>query len=127
MELNPKQNVGIQGKNMPSNYIIPEGMKLYRESCFFNIFHGWPNWECTPQFVDVNYTTIQSIQTSPPITIELMVGILFIICAGILGATIIELLYNKLDWFLTPLVNRVVKRYNFTIERNRLRSMQGHP
>ena len=102
-------------------------MKLYKEYCFVNVFQWPPKWDCTPQFVDVNYTTVQSIQTSPPFTIELMVGLLFLFCAGILGVIIIELLYNKSDYFLTPLVNRVVRRYNFTIERNRLRSMNGHP
>jgi hypothetical protein len=109
------------------DYIIPEGMKLYKESCFVNVFSGWPKWDCTPIFVDVNYFDTQSIPNPPPITIEFVIGILFIFAAGILAATIIELLYNKLDWYLTPLVNRVVRRYNFTVQRNRLRSMNGHP
>ncbi len=102
-------------------------MKWYKDSCFVNVFQGWPKWDCTPQFVDVNYTTIQSVQTSSPITIELMVGGLFIFCAGILGAIIVELLFNKSNWYLTPLCNRVVRRYRYTIQRNRLRSMNGHP
>lgn len=59
--------------------------------------------------------------------IEWAVGILFLIAVGILGSTIVELLYNKSDWYLTPLVNRVVKRYNFTLQRNRLRTMSAHP
>jgi hypothetical protein len=68
-----------------------------------------------------------TIQSEVSFSIETWVGILFMICAGILGMIIIELLYNKIDWYLTPLVNRVVRRYHYTIQRNRLRSMNGHP
>jgi hypothetical protein len=68
-----------------------------------------------------------TIQGEITFTIETFVGILFIILAGVLGGLIVELLYHKSDWFLTPLYNRVVRRYYYTIERNRLLSMNGHP
>ncbi len=111
-----------------NDYIIPEGMKLYKEHCFVNVFHFPPSYDCSPQFVPIDFTNtiIQSTSTFNP-TVETYVGFLFIIASSILGITIIELLYNKADWFLTPLVNCVVKRYNYTIERNRLLTMRGHP
>jgi hypothetical protein len=90
-------------------------------------FAWWklPNLELTcREVIKTNYSTVESSVSLP---LEAWVGMLFIICAGILGGIIVELLYNKSDWFLTPLVNRVVKRYNYTIQRNRLRSMNGHP
>ena len=68
-----------------------------------------------------------TVQSEAALTIDVYIGILFVLCAGMLGVIIIELLYNRLDWYLTPLVNRVVRRYNYTIQRNRLRSMNGHP
>ena len=76
------------------------------------------------EVVKSNYNTVESSVNLP---LEAWVGILFVVLSGILGVVIVELLYNKSDWFLTPLVNRVVKRYNYTIQRNRLRSMNGHP
>jgi hypothetical protein len=117
-----------------NDYIIPEGMKLYKEHCFVNFFRliydppELPSYDCSPQFVPIDFTNtiIQSTSTFNP-TVETYVGFLFIIASSILGITIIELLYNKADWFLTPLVNCVVKRYNYTIERNRLLTMRGHP
>jgi hypothetical protein len=90
-------------------------------------FAWWklPNLELTcREVIKTNYSTVESSVSLP---LEALVGMLFIICAGILGGIIVELLYNKSDWFLTPLVNRVVKRYHYTIQRNRLRSMNGHP
>ena len=86
------------------------------------------------KFPDVTYRCIEvisnpsnTIQSEVNFSIETWVGLLFILCVGILGAVIVELLYNKSDWYLTPLVNRVVRRYNFTVQRNRLRTMNGHP
>ena len=109
-------------------YLIPEGMKLYKEYCFVNIFTGWPKWDCTPHFVPVDYfdEVIETVNTFNP-TVETYVGLLFLFAASILAITIIELLYNKLDWFLTPLIGKITKRYRYTIQRNRLRSMNGHP
>jgi len=80
-------------------------------------------WRCVEKLSSNSTST----QGEAVLTIDVWVGILFIFCAGILGSVIVELLYNKSDWYLTPLVNRVVRRYNFTVERNRLRSMNGHP
>ena len=86
------------------------------------------------KFPDISYRCVEKL-SSPNVTvqnevsfsIDVYIGILFVICAGMLGMIIIELLYNRLDWYLTPLVNRVIRRYNYTIERNRLTTMQGHP
>ena len=86
------------------------------------------------KYPDVTYRCIEklsnplsTVQSEVHFTIEMYIGILFILCAGILGAIIVELLYNKSDYFLTPLVNRVVRRYRYTIQRNRYRTMNGHP
>lgn len=88
-------------------------------------------WYYLPEFVIDCYEKISSpsVTVSSPVNfgIEAWVGILFIICAGILGIVIVELLYNKLDWYLTPLVDYCIKRYAFVQERNRLSTMQGHP
>ena len=80
-------------------------------------------WRCVEKISNPNVT----VQNEVSFSIDVYIGILFVICAGMLGMIIIELLYNRLDWYLTPLVNRVVRRYNYTIQRNRLRSMNGHP
>ena len=85
-------------------------------------------------FPDITFRCIEKI-TSPSVTtqsqvslgIETWVGMLFVLCAGLLGITIVELLYNRTDWFADPLCNRVVRRYRWTLERNRLETMQGHP
>ena len=86
------------------------------------------------KYPDVTYRCIEklsnplsTLQSEVHFTIEIYIGILFILCAGILGAIIVELLYNKSDYFLTPLVNYCVKRYSYVQTRNRLRSMNGHP
>ncbi len=80
-------------------------------------------WRCIEKVSNPSTT----IQSEAVITIEVYIGILFVICAGMLGMIIIELLYNRMDWYLTPLVNRVVRRYNFTVQRNRYSTMNGHP
>ena len=116
------------------DYIIPEGMKLYKEHCFVNIFRLFsnppelPSYDCSHQFVPIDYTdtVVNSVSSFNP-TIEMYIGLLFIIAVSILGITIIELLYNKSDWYLNPLVNYCNKRYGYVIERNRLNSMKGHP
>ena len=86
------------------------------------------------EFPDITYKCIEklsnpnvTVQSEVNLSVEVWVGLLFLFCAGFLMAIIIELLYNKVDWFIDPLYNKVVRRYNFTIERNRLRTMQGHP
>ena len=86
------------------------------------------------KFPDITYKCIEklsnpnvTVQSEVNLSVEVWVGLLFLFCAGFLMAIIIELLYNKVDWFIDPLYNKVVRRYNFTIERNRLRTMQGHP
>ncbi len=76
------------------------------------------------EVIKSNYNTVESSVSLP---LEAWVGILFVICAGVLGAIIVELLYNKVNWFLTPLVNKVVRRYHYTINRNRYDTMNGHP
>ena len=80
-------------------------------------------WRCVEVASSPNIT----IQSEVNFSIEIWVGVLFMMCAGILGGLIVELLFNKSDWFITPLVNRVIRRYNYTVERNRLLTMQGHP
>ncbi len=80
-------------------------------------------WRCTEKISTPSVT----VQSEVSFSIEVLVGILFVICAGMLGVIIIELLYNKSDYFLTPLIDKMRKRYNWTLERNRLRTMQGHP
>ncbi len=90
-------------------------------------FAWWklPNFELAcREVIKTNYSTVESSVSLP---LEAWVGMLFVICAGVLGAIIVELLYNKVNWFLDPLYNRVVRRYYWTLERNRLRSMNGHP
>ena len=89
-------------------------------------------WYYLPEFIITCTEKVRSASVTIPsdatnFSVESYVGLLFMLCAGILGVAIVELLYNKSDWYLTPLVNRVVRRYHWTIERNRLRTMQGHP
>ncbi len=76
------------------------------------------------EVIKSNYNTVESSVSLP---LEAWVGILFVVLSGILGAIIVELLYNKVNWFLTPLVNKVVRRYHYTINRNRYDTMNGHP
>ena len=76
------------------------------------------------EVIKSNYNTVES---SVGLPLEAWVGILFVVLSGILGAIIVELLYNKVNWFLDPLYNRVVRRYYWTLERNRYRTMNGHP
>jgi len=90
-------------------------------------FAWWklPNLELVcREVIKTNYNTVESSVSLP---IDALVGIIFVICAGVLGAIIVELLYNKVNWFLTPLVNKVVRRYHYTINRNRYDTMNGHP
>lgn len=96
------------------------------EKCFMNVFRIFdgkiPEYQCSP--VSHTWGTVESDFTMPE---SLGVQLLFIFAVGILGTTVIELLNNKLDWFLDPLTNRIEKRYHFIRERNRLNSMNGHP
>jgi len=114
-----------------TDYVIPEGMKLYREYCsltFWKLFYGeLPSWECSPQFVPIDYfdTVVESTINISFETLGL--SILFVFAVGILGATVVELLYNKLDWFITPLCNLINRRYRTVVEIRRLNSMNGHP
>jgi len=117
-----------------NDYVIPEGMKLYKEYCFLNIFKPFysppefPSYDCSAHFVNENYsdTVVDSVFVN--VSLETIgLSLLFIFAVGLFGGTIVELLYNKLDWFLIPLCNTVTKRYNYTIERNRLETMNGHP
>ena len=83
-------------------------------------------WQCTEKTWTMNNTNT-TVQAELPHNIEVMVGILFIFAVGVLGSVIIELLNNKLDWFVDPLVKLVNKRYAHVQSRNRLHTMNGHP
>jgi hypothetical protein len=109
--LRVKRKEGLPGKNMA-------------ELCSVT---WWKFPDVTWRCVEVASSPSVTIQSEVNFSIEIWVGVLFMICAGILGSIIVELLFNKSDWFITPLVNRVVRRYHYTIERNRLTTMQGHP
>lgn len=102
----------------------------YSTTCIFrwwDIISGiFPEYVCTDYYINYIIEPLKTINLFNP-TVEMGVGILFLFAVGILGVTITELLANKLDWYLTPLVNRVVKRYRYTIQRNRLNTMNGHP
>ena len=52
-----------------------------------------PNWHCVERVINPSST----IQTEVVFTIDVWVGLLFVLCAGILVAIIVELLYNKAD------------------------------
>lgn len=112
-------------------YVIPEGMKLWKESCFVNVFKitsgKLPSYDCTPVFVPEDFTRIVS-ESSLNVSLETLgISLLFIFAIGLFGATIVELLYNKLDWYLTPLTNLVEKRYRLSVKIRRLNTMNGHP
>ena len=102
----------------------------YNTICSFrwwNIFDGKiPDYNCKDFYTDYMLEPVKAANSFNPST-ETYVGMLFLIAASILGIAIVELLHNKTDWYITPLVNRVVKRYRYTLERNRLATMQGHP
>ena len=54
-------------------------------------------------------------------------GFFLILCAGLLGVLIVELMDKKFGYLIDPIVIFVLKRYDYVIERNRLLSMNGHP
>lgn len=90
-----------------------------------NILDGiMPDFHCVPK-----HTTAKiEVDVTYPVPNEIMIPyLLMIFAAGIFGATILELVLNKLEWYISPLVTRIQKRYNFITERNRLETMNGHP
>jgi hypothetical protein len=88
----------------------------------------FPKYICKPFLGSSGHNPpVETIGRLPELTIEFTVGIFFVLLAGVLGILILELLYNKADWFLTPLTNYCTKRYSHVQERNRLRTMRGHP
>lgn len=92
---------------------------------WWNIFSeklpDWNCWEAPPNLVvDSQFTWGFSIETVVPYT-------LFIFGVGLFGATLIEWLNNKLEWIIDPLIKKIQERYSFVVERNRLKTMNGHP
>jgi len=76
------------------------------------------------EFPDITYKCIEklsnpnvTVQSEVNLSVEVWVGLLFLFCAGFLMAIIIELLYNKVDWYLDPLVERVKRRYEYVQSR----------
>mgnify|MGYP006919669382 CR=1 FL=1 len=69
--------------------------------------------QCTEKVYSPSLTVADSINLST----QSMVGMLFMLASAILGIVIVELLYNKLDWYLDPLVERVKKRYEYVQSR----------
>lgn len=102
---------------------------MIKEVCHFRLLEKLsafetPDWYCADKMVgDVGEASVTSFEPS----ISLVVGVFMMLAIGMFGVTLVELLNNKLDWYITPLVNRVNRRYMFVIERNRLRTMNGHP
>ncbi len=115
-----------------NNYIIPEGMKFLKESCFLNWFKllevKLPSYDCTPHFVSIEWEPTVRVPIELVLNYDgIISGIIMILAMGLLGGIIIELLYNKLDWYLDPLCKYVNRRYRIVIERGRLHTMNGHP
>ena len=57
------------------------------------------------------------------ITDTFLIGIAFVIIAGLLGSLIVEFLFQKLDLYLEIIDKKYIKVQN----RHRLESMRGHP
>ncbi len=82
-----------------------------------------PEWSCIEKPASLSVTVSEPFAVS----IEAVIGMFFVLIAGMLGILIVELLYNKSDYFLDPLVRLTVKRYCRVQERERLKTMNGHP
>lgn len=124
--------------NYHDNYEIPpapEGQKFYSLSCFLNVykivydFPSLPSYDCSIIYVplDTFDTTIADAEMNYPTVEKITLVLLFLVSVSVFGITIIELLYNKLDWYVQPLANIVIRRYKFVVERNRLQTMTPHP
>lgn len=101
---------------------------VYDTVCHFawwKIFDGkLPDWDCTDimlNYIPAVRETIVMVEKE--ITVELQIGIFFVLVAGLLGSLIVELFYNKIDLFFEP----VEKKYARVLIRKRLESMRGHP
>ena len=124
---------------------IKEGMQ---ESCFVNVFRMFYDFPSLPTLdcsviqgrdsvgylnTIVNGTVIEdpvSTVIQNPITLDptlLSSTFVMLFAVSLLGITLCELCYNKLDYLLSPIIDRVTKRYYYTVERNRLGTMNGHP
>ncbi len=92
---------------------------------FWNLLSGnLPDYHCTASDI---HNPSSNIANWPEWTAQSQLDILFLMLAGIAGILIVELAANRIDHLLNPLVWRVEKRYAYVQERNRLRTMNGHP
>ena len=84
-------------------------------NCVFEWYH-LPGFviRCTEKIVPESVTVVSDAIN---LSTQSMIGMLFILASAILGIVIVELLYNKLDWYLDPLVEKVKKRYEYVQSR----------
>ena len=100
---------------------------VYETNCHIDFIESFsigkiPEWTCKDVVLDFIIEPIEQVNTFNP-TVELGVGMLFVLLAGLLGSLIVELLFNKMDLFLNP----IEKKYQIVQSRKRLESMNGHP
>lgn len=79
-------------------------------------------WWKLPEFViqckeKIEPESVTVISDAINLSTQSWVGLLFMLASAILGIVIVELLYNKIDWYIDPLVERVKKRYEFVQNR----------
>ena len=117
-------------------YTIPEGMKVYKEWCFFNAFRildgKMPRFDCDVQFVEIDYFDLgKAPDYSPVYNIPepyFFIPWMFMLIMGIILAVVfVELMDKKFLYLVTPVCNIIEKRYRTVKERRRLETMQGHP
>ena len=70
--------------------------------------------KCTEKIAPESVTVVSDAIN---LSTQSWVGMLFMLASAILGIVLVELLYNKLDWYLDPLVERVKRRYEYVQSR----------
>lgn len=85
------------------------------------------NYECddSPWYYDETVSIPE--MNLPVFDVSVQVEVVFVLLAALIGILIIELIENRFDYLLAPLVRIVMKRYRFVCERNRMSTMHGHP
>lgn len=117
------------------NYTAPEGMKLYTEHCRLAVEYLFeknppqlPEYVCKPQFVPLGYfDTVVGVESTINLPEMFGVQMLILFATLIFGIIILELIDKKFGYLIDPVVVIFQKRYNYVTQRNRLRSMNGHP
>ena len=89
-----------------------------------------PRWGCSEDLIFpqiTNFTPVTPIMNYPIIDLPFQIEMLFLLCAGILGILLVELMSNKFGYLIDPIVMYTRRRYSYVQVRNRLNSMKGHP